>query len=389
MKKRDSEDFPFNYLADTRNSPAGETFDGMDAKSTDHMDVLRAPVSSRAAYNRSDMPLRTPSQDAYPYRSAYVNENSQQEGISSYPTRPSYGPPRRTLNYQIQILSLISATLLMIVLILAFFAFSGNSASNETNNKPSVSSQPSVSAATTLAPTVSTTPAATETTAVNDPNSLANMPPSAEHPVIALTFDDGPAGDYTTKLLGILEAENVHATFFLLGNCVLDSDPAILQQMVTDGDEIGNHSYDHSLYTSLSKDEIRQQLQKTNDAIFAAAGVYPTVMRPPSGNCNDDVLALSTEMNLPVINWSWQTCPEDWIAKNQTIEYISGHVIENASNGQIVLLHDIHEVTVNSVETMIDGLKAKGYRFVTVSELLAAQPDGEKTGVLYYNGSYS
>lgn len=388
MKKRDSEDFPFNYLADTRNSPAGDPSAGLDAKRTDHMDVLRAPVSSHAAYNRSDMPLRTPSQDVYPYRSAYVNENPQQEAISSYPTRPSYGPRRRTLNYQIQILSLISATLLMIVLILAFFAFPGNSASNKTNNKAAATSQPSISAATTLALTVSITPAATETTAGNDPNSLANMPPSAEHPVIALTFDDGPAGDYTTKLLGILEAENVHATFFLLGNCVLDSDPAILQQMVTDGDEIGNHSYDHSLYTSLSKDEIRQQLQKTNDAIFAAAGVYPTVMRPPSGNCNDDVLALSTEMNLPVINWSWQTCPQDWIAANQTIEYISGHVIENASNGQIVLLHDIHEVTVNSVETMIDGLKAKGYRFVTVSELLAAQPDGEKTGVLYYNGSY-
>lgn len=310
-------------------------------------------------------------------------------------------PRPRTLNRQIQILSVIAVLLLIIVLVLGYFTFF--------SGKKSSGAAAATTAATTLstvlqggsvtvvpgasdntltptAPPVSVTPVVTVD---SDPNSLTNLPPSKEHPVIALTFDDGPSNTLTPKLLSVLEEKGVHVTFFMLGQMVLDADPAILKRMVADGDELGNHSYDHSIYTGLTEDEIRAELTKTNDAIFGAAGVYPTIMRPPTGGCNDTVLALSKELNMPVVNWSYESCPEDWLKAHQDPAFISKYVIDNAANGHIVLLHDIHSTTVDSIAAMIDGLKAKGYRFATVSELLAAQPDGKKTGVLYCYGTFT
>ena len=169
---------------------------------------------------------------------------------------------------------------------------------------------------------------------------------------------------------------------------VIDTKPEILKRMMADGDELGNHSYDHSIYTKLTEAQIREQLTKTNDAIFAAAGVYPTVMRPPTGGSNATVLAISKDMNLPVANWSYESCPEDWLKEHQDPAFISQYVIDNAANGHIVLLHDIHAATVDAIAAMIDGLTAKGYRFATVSELLAAQPKGEQTGILYCYGTF-
>ena len=334
----------------------------------------------------------------------YGQESHEQGRINS--AAPSYEyekrtPRPRTLNRQIQILSIISVLLLILVLILGYFTFfSGKKSSKAAvtttaattalatvlqGGSVTVTPGASDNALTPTAAPISTTPAAAVDT---DPNSLTNLPPSKEHPVIALTFDDGPSNKLTPKLLSVLEEKGVHVTFFMLGQMVLDADPAILKRMVADGDELGNHSYDHSIYTGLTEDEIRAELTKTNDAIFGAAGVYPTIMRPPTGGCNDTVLALSKELNMPVVNWSYESCPEDWLKAHQDPAFISKYVIDNAANGHIVLLHDIHSTTVDSIAAMIDGLTAKGYRFATVSELLAAQPDGKKTGVLYCYGTF-
>ena len=90
---------------------------------------------------------------------------------------------------------------------------------------------------------------------------------------------------------------------------------------------------------------------------------------------------------MAVVNWSYQSCPEDWLKDHQTADFISNYVIDNAANGHIVLLHDIRQCTVDSIGPMIDGLRAKGYRFATVSELLATLPEGKQTGVLYCYGA--
>ena len=396
MKKRGSDDFPFDDLAGARGSSRNESFESTEFR--EESMPIRPNASSQQRMLRQDPPIRT-----QPPLRQEVRPNSENDYLPEYERR---APRPRTLNRQIQILSLIATILFLIILILLYFVFSAGNNSSDVKNATNQANNTSISATTVsgtaasqanqttaaLASTAATAASGVSATPVStvssDPNSLANLPPSKEHPVIALTFDDGPSKTLTPKLLDILEAKGVHATFFMLGQMVLDADPAILKRMVADGDELGNHSYDHSQYTKLTADQVRAELTKTNDAIFAAAGVYPTVMRPPSGSSNDNVLALSTELKMPVANWSWQVCPEDWLKKNQDPAYLAKFVIDNAANGRIVLLHDIHSTTVDSISAMVDGLIAKGYRLVTVSELLAAQPKGEKTGVLYYEASY-
>ena len=342
--------------------------------------------------------------DSYKY---YQQEPREQVRANAGYTDYNYErrPPRpKTLNRQIEILTLISAGLLIIVVILGYFTFfAGKKPSKDSSATTAATTAVTTAALSDPGAGVSVTPGSSDTAAAttqlitatsaaavdNDPNSLANLPPSKEHPVIALTFDDGPSNKLTPQLLSVLEEKGVHVTFFMLGQMVLDADPAILKRMLADGDELGNHSYDHTIYTGLTADGIREQLTKTNDAIFAATGTYPTVMRPPTGGSNDTVLAISKEMNMPVVNWSYESCPEDWLKAHQTPEFISQYVIDNAANGHIVLLHDIHSATVESIAAMIDGLTAKGFRFATVSELLAAQPDGKQTGVLYCYGKFT
>jgi len=453
MKKRGSDDFPFDDLAGPRKSPwndSGEqpevkydnnpapkpesyrpagsipvqpsvpqrSVPGVSRNEQQRPQKMQNPTYQQQtqpvrtpAYQQKTQPVRTPDYQQSPARNdgniyeqefrdnARVNQGTS---VQEYELRT---PRPRTLNRQIQILTFISAILLVIVLLLGYFAFfTGKKASPASSSSSATAIVTAATLAGSQGVVVSVTPAGSEAAATpanaadisvtpvstvsNDPNSLANLPPSKEHPVIALTFDDGPSNTLTPKLLEILEGKGVHVTFFMLGQMVLDADPAILKRMAADGDELGNHTYDHSSLKKLTADQIRSELTKTNDAIFAAAGVYPTVMRPPSGESSDTVLAVSKEMNLPVVNWSYESCPQDWLKANQDPAFISQYVIDNAANGHIVLLHDIHATTVDSIAAMIDGLTAKGYRFATVSELLAAQPKGEETGVLYCYGTF-
>lgn len=421
MKKRGSEGFPFDDLAGQRNNSRGEFAEPVDMQRNYRTD------NKYDAYNEADSkPVQSPSSPrpasstaaprnqnqsySYSQKTAvrkdgyYMPAPEEREPVrtNTPPNAPDYqrsAPRRRTLNMQIQILGAISIVLFIIVLILGYFVFSDSDRASGSSGATTAAAAASISLNASVTPAVSDAallptmaPGLTVTPAVsvsNDPNSLANLPPSAEHPVIALTFDDGPSAALTPVLLDVLKEKGVHATFFVLGQVTIDADPALLKRMIEEGHEIGNHSYDHAIYTDLTADGIREELSKTNEAIFAATGTYPTIMRPPTGGSNDTVLAISTEMNLACVNWSWESCPEDWLSDHQTAEFISNHVITNARNGHIVLLHDIHQATVDSISAMIDGLVAKGYRFATVSELLDAQPEGKKAGVLYYYGTFA
>ncbi|MGH8048046.1 MAG: polysaccharide deacetylase family protein [Chthoniobacterales bacterium] len=189
--------------------------------------------------------------------------------------------------------------------------------------------------------------------------------------VIAMTFDDGPSEKLTPMLLDILKQRNIHATFFVVGQNAAEY-PDILKRAVAEGHEIGNHSWNHPQLTALSADGVKSQIEKTNAAIRAAIGHNPVVMRPPYGATSVRLDKLFAETyGMKVILWSVD--PLDWKYRNS--ERVKRQILAQVTPGAIVLSHDIHATTVAAMPDTLDALKAAGYKFVTVSELLAMKKE--------------
>lgn len=185
---------------------------------------------------------------------------------------------------------------------------------------------------------------------------------TSNSPKIALTFDDGPHPEYTQHILKELKKRNAVGTFFVLGERV-QTEPRIVRRMVKEGHEIGNHTWNHPNLRLLSAIEVAEQLSRTTAAIKEVTGVNPRVMRPPFGFYGEHVKEAS---ELPIILWSID--PKDW--DNQDPEFIVENIVGKARNGDIILLHDIYSSTAQAVGPLVDKLTAKGFEFVTVSELL-------------------
>ena len=190
---------------------------------------------------------------------------------------------------------------------------------------------------------------------------------------LAITFDDGPHPQNTPRLLNMLKERNVKATFYVIGRSV-DMHPGVVRRTVAEGHEIGNHSHTHRLMTRLSDDEVRQEMQRCADAIGKAAGVRPRTMRPPYGALNQNQRELvHSEFGYPTILWSVD--PLDWRRPGPSV--VAQRLISGASPGGILLAHDLHSQTVDAMPATLDGLLRQGYKFVTVSQLIAmreAQP---------------
>lgn len=182
---------------------------------------------------------------------------------------------------------------------------------------------------------------------------------------IALTFDDGPVSG-TGKLLKYLAARHVRATFFLVGQNV-KSHPEMVRKELAAGHEVGDHSYTHAQLTRLSSAGIKSEITKTQKAIHAASGFTPKLMRPPYGATNSRVATVTKRLGMPQIIWAVD--PLDWRDRNS--KTVESRVVSHARPGYIVLMHDIHPTTVAAVPKIISRLAAKGYVFVTVSELFA------------------
>ena len=178
---------------------------------------------------------------------------------------------------------------------------------------------------------------------------------------VALTFDDGPDPVHTLEILSLLDQYQARATFFVLGNHV-DFYPSIIQEMADKGHEIGNHTWNHKDLTKLSSDKIKNEINKTSNAIKAVIGEGPQLYRPPYGAINDQVRG-ATNLK-PVL---WTVDPQDWLHRDAT--KVFNHVKANVTDGSIVLMHDIYGSTVEAVERVLEYLAAEGYQFVTVSEL--------------------
>lgn len=188
---------------------------------------------------------------------------------------------------------------------------------------------------------------------------------------IAMTFDDGPHPQNTPRLLDMLRARNIKATFYVIGRNV-DLYPAVVRRTVAEGHEIGNHTYTHRLLSKLGDADVRQEMARTRDAIARAAGVQPRTMRPPYGGLLQRQRELvHAEFSYPTILWSVD--PLDWKRPGPSV--VASRIVSGTTPGGIVLAHDLHSQTVDAMPAALDGLLRQGYRFVTVSQLLAMKVD--------------
>lgn len=180
-------------------------------------------------------------------------------------------------------------------------------------------------------------------------------------PMIALTFDDGP-GRYSKQFADLLAEYNGHATFFVLGTNVPTFSES-LKYVYEMGNEIGSHTQSHKNLNLLSESGIRTEIDDAAEAIKEAIGAYPTVIRTPYGNANSKVMSI---IDGPMIKWSVDTL--DWKSRNAAS--VKNEILENTKDGDIVLLHEIYGTTYDAVKMALPELAAKGYQFVTVSELM-------------------
>lgn len=202
--------------------------------------------------------------------------------------------------------------------------------------------------------------------------------PDKESKMIAMTFDDGP-GDHTNELLDILEANGAKATFFMLGENVVQKGADVIPRMVELGCELGNHSYDHPNLLNLDAEGIKDQFDRTDQEIAKlSGGQIATVARTPFGAQDDSV---TSNIEKPCIYWSLDTL--DWDTKD--VDSNISAVLDNVSDGEIVLMHDIWPTTVESCKTIIPALVKEGYQLVTVSELSKAKGISMENGVTYYD----
>ncbi len=187
--------------------------------------------------------------------------------------------------------------------------------------------------------------------------------------VIAITFDDGPHPENTPRLLDMLKARKIKATFYVVGNMV-KYNPQILKRMVEEGHEIGNHTVTHGTLSRMSDNSLLAELESAHEQILKASGVAPLSMRPPGGAIKKDQKALVLEeLGYPTILWSVD--PEDWKRPGPAV--VTSRLVNGASPGAILLAHDLHKPTVDAMPDTLDQLLAKGYQFVTVSELIALE----------------
>ncbi|MYW64263.1 polysaccharide deacetylase family protein [Streptomyces sp. SID8379] len=193
---------------------------------------------------------------------------------------------------------------------------------------------------------------------------------------VALTFDAGPS-ENSPRLLDILKEKQVPATFFLLGRGHIAKHPDLVRRMAREGHELASHTWDHRILTDISDADIRDEFKRTDDAVEKLTGKRPTLMRPPQGRTNDHVSELAKKEGLAQILW-------DVTTKDYTLppsSTIVDRAVSQTHRDSIILLHDIYKNTVPAVPDIIDQLKAKGYVFVTVPQLLA--PGKAEPGKIY------
>lgn len=234
-------------------------------------------------------------------------------------------------------------------------------------------------------PTPSATPAPTEPIAT--PRPPATQPPGEPSPqappdrpaagddrkLVALTFDDGPDGKYTPRVLDILKERGIHGTFFLVGQQV-GKYPDTTQRILDEGHSIGNHTWSHKDLTKVTAQELALQIDKTQQAIADVAGFTPSLLRAPYGAMSDAMLDALHERDMSHVYWTIDT--RDWAGTS--VAEMRKNVLAHTKPGAIILMHSFGgrknalEHTLALLPLIIDDLTAKGFEFVTVEEMIDA-----------------
>ncbi len=195
---------------------------------------------------------------------------------------------------------------------------------------------------------------------------------------LALTFDDGPLGASTARLLDGLKDRGVRATFFVCNYRLMEY-PNLIPRYKEEGHELGNHGAAHAVMTRLSDSEADAEIDATNDTILSRLGSAPKFFRPPGGIYSDSVLADLEERSMSCILWSVD--PKDWLFRDA--EKVAEEILAAARDGDIILLHDVYSSSVDAAFEIIDALEAAGYKFLTVSDLALVKGYELKAGSVY------
>lgn len=193
---------------------------------------------------------------------------------------------------------------------------------------------------------------------------------STDEKVVALTFDDGPDPDNTGKILDLLKQYDGKATFFAIGEKVARN-PELTKREYEEGHELANHTYHHLFLSSRSYGKLEKEILDTEKVIYNATGHVPSLFRPPGGIYNDSLISLARRHGYVVVLWSWHLDTRDW--SRPGVGKIVSKVLGNLKSGNIVLLHEYVEggsQTVEALKRILPVLQERGYRLVTVSDLI-------------------
>ena len=179
---------------------------------------------------------------------------------------------------------------------------------------------------------------------------------------VALTFDDGPSGRFTQRLLEGLEARNARATFFLCGYRLAQY-PDLAEQILAGGHEIGLHGYSHRDLDTMSRRDIAEELSGTQALL--PKNCRPRFLRPPQGRCSQPVCQVAQATGLSLLHWSVD--PRDWAQKDSAA--ICRSIVRQVRDGDVILMHDMSDASVDAALNAVDLLQKEGFRFVTASEL--------------------
>jgi peptidoglycan/xylan/chitin deacetylase (PgdA/CDA1 family) len=214
---------------------------------------------------------------------------------------------------------------------------------------------------------------------------MTSVPPPVEKPVdfirsgpgdgnrIAITFDDGPTPGVTEAVLDELGKRGLLATFFMIGQRVVAA-PELARRVAAEGHEIGNHTFNHPKLNTLSDHQVGEEIQKTQAVLGEAAQSQPVWLRPPYGAFRKNQAALARGKNLGVVLWSVDS--RDW--SQPGADRIVETVLSETKPGSIILCHDLHRQTAESLPRILDGLLARGFNFVTLSSFLG-EPGRKQT----------
>ncbi len=199
---------------------------------------------------------------------------------------------------------------------------------------------------------------------------------ASEEKYVALTFDDGPSGRFTRRLLEGLESRDVKVTFFLCGYRLKEY-PGIAGEIFAQGHEIGLHGYSHQDMSKMSYDQLAREIRE--NLALLPTDCDPVLLRPPGGSNSKAVDQAAKDAGLALVKWSVD--PRDWATHDATA--VETAVVDTVQPGDIILMHDMCDCSVDAALAIIDRLQGQGFRFVTVSELAALSGTELTPGVMY------